>query len=347
MACSRSMYEMRETGATSLQSVIWEYLQSRDCTLLTTGENLCEEKVQALTRLNGTAGIGCRMAAFVSEQTPLVLDGDDGAIILEQPDWLTRDIIYVLSLAGYPRNYEAMGNSGPGFLKDARERIVLYPGMKHIGFVFSGISRDECRRPVLWATGSTPLGMLFAARWLAESPLASVKAPGCWPLEPLEVIITLAAPYINDTRGAPGARSGLGLNHLRARITCGDIEYDGVTGAWCPRQRPPKITLSQLGLNIIMITVNGVEICAGQGVKFDLLSVLVRSTQAGKWITLEEALTELDGCSSKGAYSEKRVAAVRARLADIRKLDLRLLQSRDRDGVREYRIAADIDVIKL
>jgi len=217
---------------------------------------------------------------------------------------------------------------------------LLYPGIEDVGFIFWSRTRDAVQRPVLWIGGRSQAALQFAARFLLEGQLSPIRCPATYPDEPIEIVLVPCA-HVDHVTGM------IGFNNLDISITSADLRYDCDSGLWLSFERRSQIFLRYAGSIVTSVTINTTEITPSQSSKFDLISHLVRSTQEGRWLTMDEIREEIFGAKTK--LSKNQAAGLRARLTDIRNIDRSLVKERKREGcsVLEYQLDADIHTIKL
>jgi len=312
LSYAKSAIKSHSPRPSAFWNAIWAALRAAPATMVALQERMFGDKVCALALLAATAGVRCHLSLFDGEHDQLDLQGDDGLIVVETLDRLSDDIVALLKVAGYQESCPDFGDAAP------------------IAYIFRSCTHDVHQRAVLWISG-TPAGMRLAARFLAEGNLSAVEClPASYPGSPLEIV--LSAPDVATISGS------MGQNHLHTDIKCGDLSFQYGQG-WRQTLSPPKVEIHYVAAEVKSIAVNGVSI--SKGAKFDILRILIR--ERGRGLTIDEILTEIEGVIAP-KYLEGRRHCLRTRLAEIQKLDDRLIESHG----REFRItsAVEIKVVK-
>jgi len=280
------------------------------------------------------------MIARADQGKSLVLSGNEGAIIVETADKLTASVDHLLSTAGYPNNYAITRSDKNGFLIELADNSILYPNVGDIGFIFRSHTYDSFKRPVMWICGSTLAGIELAAKWAVEKCLDSITSPETYPNKPLEIIIIPAEPYLSENPWS------LCTNHLKAVIRCGDLEYDYESATWKSHVRRCKVVVTYVGATLVLMTVDGRVIA--RGAKFSLLTILIRAAleSAHRCVTLEEAQIEIDDASFEGEAVKGRIKILSTRIGELRAVFPSLIQEGGDEGKPNYRLIADIQVVK-
>jgi hypothetical protein len=328
-----------------LRAAILAALKSRDPRLLTSRQELTEDKVQAMAPL--MKRVGATLEYLDANKAPDL--GDDAVVIVEMLELMTPDARHLLNLAGYPHNYE-VGAASASFLTDAQDGRPVDCGASEIGYLFYACTRDPFRRPVLWITGTSHRAMLNVTRWLTKAHLAGVNCPESYPDYPVEVIVNPnpTVGFAHPRMGGPAAELSpdpAALHNLVAKIACGDLEFDE-PGRWKVRQHRTSVQLTYMAGVVRSIFVEGTELTRPEALKFAILAAFAEATQLGRWITIDQAQRAINGPDLKPEMVKRNIDCLHARIAEIRKQYPGLIVTNGVSRSVGYQLNAAIETIK-